>query len=142
MGQLNNGFSFWPVMFGQKETLRDSMTWQLLLMAERPASVKTVQPLRSKDVKVRPTAKQICTKLKNNLYCQKQNCRKYAELVQVTIRTVLETILRKWFYERVVNSCHPARNWFCIMQPTEDSLCCRPFSHKKTHYWKILVSFS
>jgi len=39
------------------------------------------------------------------MYCQKQNCRKHAELVQVTIRTVLETILRKWFYERAVNSC-------------------------------------
>lgn len=61
LGQQNSGFNFWPVMFGQKDTLRDSMTWQCLLMAARPASVRTEQPLRSKHVKVRPTAKQICT---------------------------------------------------------------------------------
>lgn len=51
-------------MFGQKDTLRDSMTLQCLPMDERPTSVKMEQPLRSKDVKVRPTAKQICMKKK------------------------------------------------------------------------------
>lgn len=35
------------------------MAWQCLLMADKPVSVKLEQPLRSKEVKVRPPAKQI-----------------------------------------------------------------------------------
>lgn len=58
-GHVNSGFNFMPVMFGQNDTLSDSITWQCLLILERPESVK-VHPLKSKDVKVRPTAKQIC----------------------------------------------------------------------------------
>lgn len=58
-GHVNSGFNFIPVMFGQNDTLSDSITWQCLLIVERPESVKE-HPLKSKDVKVRPTAKQIC----------------------------------------------------------------------------------
>ena len=68
LGQLKSGFNFWPVMFGQKDTLRDSITWQCLLMAARPASVKTEQPLRSNDVKVQPTAKQTWTETRQFRY--------------------------------------------------------------------------
>ena len=59
LGQMNSGFKLLPEILGQKETFRVSMAWQCLLMADRPVSVKLEQPLRSKEVKVRPPPKQI-----------------------------------------------------------------------------------
>lgn len=62
LGQMKSGFKLLPEILGQKDTFRDSMAWQCLLMADRPVSVKLEQPLRSKEVKVRPAAKQIWKK--------------------------------------------------------------------------------
>ena len=60
LGQWKRDFKLLPVIFGQKDTFKDSMARHCLLMAESPASVKTAQPLRSNDLKLRPAAEQIC----------------------------------------------------------------------------------